>query len=791
MLLGGAKRLKSYSNSLNSSTLRYQSHYSSDLNKADSTLDIPKNALVIYGEDKRYFCLFKPIIDALERLKYPYSFYTSDEADPMLEHKSDIAEIKFIGKGTKAATILNTLQADICLLTTPQLDVLEIKRSKGVKHYCHILHSMGHIELYEIFALDYFDSVFTNSPIHTDFIREVEKVRGLKAKQVEIVGCPYLDYLHNKLDTLPQIQSSHTNTTILLAPSWGRESILEKYGLKLLKPLLDTGYNVIIRPHPQSYISQKNILDNLTQTLKSYNNLKWDNNADNIYSMAESDLMIGDFSGVLFDYICLFNKPLLTMEFTFNSIGYDLEDTSYNNNTWKDRALKDISQTIREQDFSNIKSIIDSALNDKSKLQNRLKYKELLWHFQKQGGMQTALKLLSIHKAILEEELGEFVEVHRVINAIESKINTTANSACSDFLGSASASSLQRTAGASHSSASHNPKNSSTILEFANENSSLGNHCIDLAFRHKARTPSPLTLCQNTKNSTSKTSNTRIFLNANDAESQSDSAKDSADSIESAKDSSHSTQGLKDSITSSHSIKSLKDSIDSAESFHDSNDSAESSNKIDCHESQSDSRNDDNGIDCHDSATQNLAMTDKGDSMESTKIISHAETCGLSRNDASLSSLRGDLSPKQSINENISAESRRIKRIESAESLKDSNDSIELNHKIDCHESQSDSRNDGNGIDCHDSATQNLAMTDKGDSAESRRNESVESFTKSQKESVKSQTQSHKNSSHSIKSLKDSIDSAESFHDSTNSTQSIKDSTTSSDSSFHIKDGHK
>ena len=45
-----------------------------------------------------------------------------------------------------------------------------------------------------------------------------------------------------------------------------------------------------------------------------------------------------------------------------------------------------------------------------------------------------------------------------------------ANSACSDFLGSASAHSLQRTPSASHSFASHNPKNSSTILEFASYN---------------------------------------------------------------------------------------------------------------------------------------------------------------------------------------------------------------------------------------------------------------------------------------------------------------------------------
>ncbi len=44
---------------------------------------------------------------------------------------------------------------------------------------------------------------------------------------------------------------------------------------------------------------------------------------------------------------------------------------------------------------------------------------------------------------------------------------TSANSVCSDFSGSASAHSLQRTASASHSFASHNPENSSTILEFA------------------------------------------------------------------------------------------------------------------------------------------------------------------------------------------------------------------------------------------------------------------------------------------------------------------------------------
>lgn len=54
-----------------------------------------------------------------------------------------------------------------------------------------------------------------------------------------------------------------------------------------------------------------------------------------------------------------------------------------------------------------------------------------------------------------------------IVNYTLAKLILKSNSACSDFLGSASAHSLQRTPSASHSFASHNPKNSSTILEFA------------------------------------------------------------------------------------------------------------------------------------------------------------------------------------------------------------------------------------------------------------------------------------------------------------------------------------
>ena len=60
------------------------------------------------------------------------------------------------------------------------------------------------------------------------------------------------------------------------------------------------------------------------------------------------------------------------------------------------------------------------------------------------------------------------------------------NSACSDFLGSASDASLQRTTSASHSLTSHNPKNSSTILEFTKSKVDNDNtHNLKSALQHK------------------------------------------------------------------------------------------------------------------------------------------------------------------------------------------------------------------------------------------------------------------------------------------------------------------
>ena len=65
--------------------------------------------------------------------------------------------------------------------------------------------------------------------------------------------------------------------------------------------------------------------------------------------------------------------------------------------------------------------------------------------------------------------------------------NLLANSACSDFSGSASSRSLQRTTSASHSLDSHNPENSSTILEFADSTNNTESSVPNPSLRGKSQ----------------------------------------------------------------------------------------------------------------------------------------------------------------------------------------------------------------------------------------------------------------------------------------------------------------
>ena len=189
-------------------------------NKNMETEASKKARIIIYGEDKRYCNVFKPIIEELIKLETPVIYYSSSEDDPIFEIKNDLLHAEFIGVGNKAYAKLNFIEADICLMTTPNLDVFQLKRSKGVKKYVHIMHSVGCASLYCIYGLDFFDAVFLDSELEISEIRELENVRKTNKKDLYVIGSTYLDELNKKKeDAFKNINKDNKNKIVLIAPS--------------------------------------------------------------------------------------------------------------------------------------------------------------------------------------------------------------------------------------------------------------------------------------------------------------------------------------------------------------------------------------------------------------------------------------------------------------------------------------------------------------------------------------------------------------------------------------------
>lgn len=337
--------------------------------KADSK----HKKFVIYNEGKQYLNVFKPVLEAFEKHKTEVTYLTSLENDPFLDSNQDFQYIKgeYIGEGNKAFAHLNMLSADVVLMTTPGLDVYQMKRSKNVRHYAHLRHGSGDATMYRLFGIDYFDSVLLTGDYQKNDIRYLENARGLKHKELVTVGCTYLDELKNKMDMIPK-EENH-KFTVLVCPSWGPSAILTKYGEKLLDPLVQTGWQIIIRPHPQSKKSEPEIIEKLYKKYETCKNVEWNYDSDNIKALKRGDIMISDFSSVIYDYTFLCNKPVMYVNASLDLRIYDASEVFNSDGTnkkiWQFSTLEKIGIELKEEQFKNIKDVIQSA-SDSPELAN-------------------------------------------------------------------------------------------------------------------------------------------------------------------------------------------------------------------------------------------------------------------------------------------------------------------------------------------------------------------------------------------------------------------------------------
>lgn len=350
-------------------------------NKQEKGNDIfSRKELVIFSEGKQYVSVFREICRLLDESDINCEYWTTDQEDEILNNEHKKLVCRYIGEGNSAYYKLNMMNSKICLSTTPGLEVYQWKKSKAVDEYIHIFHSLTNGLTYRMFGIDFYDTLLTVGEFQETYIRKIEKLRDIKAKNIMVVGCTYLDELMQRKNALNNNDKSLDGKTIILAPTWGEEALLSHYGKDIIKSVLNLDYNLIIRPHPQSLKVESTMIDELIQFTKNNAKVVWDLSDDNFDSLSKADLMISDFSSVMFDFAFIFEKPVLYVD---KEIDISIYDAAWlDEPIWIHTIADRIGYPITFGDFERVQKTIEEVIKDNKLVESGRVIRDGVWAYE-------------------------------------------------------------------------------------------------------------------------------------------------------------------------------------------------------------------------------------------------------------------------------------------------------------------------------------------------------------------------------------------------------------------------
>ena len=133
--------------------------------------------------------------------------------------------------------------------------------------------------------------------------------------------------------------------------------------------------------------------------------LEWNRDTDNFEVLRRSDLLISDFSGVVFDFSLIYDKPVIYTDPNFNLAPYDAWFLDHP--LWTLSALPRIGQELKVENMSQIKELIDTCLQDTRYALGRQEVREETWCHFSEGARRSADYLMEKYEELTRGEKGE------------------------------------------------------------------------------------------------------------------------------------------------------------------------------------------------------------------------------------------------------------------------------------------------------------------------------------------------------------------------------------------------
>jgi len=181
-------------------------------------------------------------------------------------------------------------------------------------HYIYLFHSLGSTHMVDhANSYDAYDSLFCVGPHHVAELRKRESIADLPARNLFEYGHPRLESLLAAKELQPQGEYNDP-PVVLIAPTWGDNSIFNTCGDELTGLLLDAGFHVIVRPHYQTLALTPDVMNELKAKYGEHANFEYQARMGESDTLLRSDILICDWSSIAIEYALGLEKPVLFVD---------------------------------------------------------------------------------------------------------------------------------------------------------------------------------------------------------------------------------------------------------------------------------------------------------------------------------------------------------------------------------------------------------------------------------------------------------------------------------------------
>ena len=332
---------------------------------------IANKKLVFYSENSGFYKYYQGIIDyLLKNTNLTIHYITSDPDDQIFQIAETEPRVKpyYIGE-KKLITLMMKMDADVVAMTMTDLDNYHIKRSYVRKdtEYIYLPHDMNSQNLVmRKHSTDHYDSVLVTGP-HQH--QEAEKVNQLEHldRQIIDLGYPLLDnMITDYQNSKPKKQKQKT---VMIAPSWQKDNIIDLCLEDILESLANQDYRVVVRPHPQQVRHMKEYFDRMKEKYSGTNiEIQTDFSSNN--TVFNADILITDWSGIAWEYAFTTEKPVISVDTPMKIMNPDYQELGLEPfNIW---ARSKIGEVVSVEDTKNIDKIVSKLLKNPKKYRKEI-----------------------------------------------------------------------------------------------------------------------------------------------------------------------------------------------------------------------------------------------------------------------------------------------------------------------------------------------------------------------------------------------------------------------------------